>query len=83
VPAVKYNWRTRFRRARFTVLAEEYRGGTTVAGLVQQVKNAAQKYAPGKRVRCRVTPEGDVVVRVERRVRLTPPPGGPHARRAA
>jgi hypothetical protein len=81
MPAVKYNWRARFRRARFTVLAEEYRGVST-ASLIQQGKNAAQKYAPGKRVRFRVTAEGDVVVRVERRVRLTPP-GGTHARRAA
>lgn len=80
--AVKYNWRARFKRARFTVLAEEYRG-ISVAGIRQQLKNAAQKYAPGKRVRLRVTDEGDVVVTVERRVRLTPPKGGPDARRAA
>ena len=63
-----YRWRERFRRSAFTVLREEYAGrGVTPSGLVQQVKNAAQRLVPGRRVTCRVTEEGDVVVRVQRR----------------
>ena len=82
-PDDRYRWRERFRRTAFTVLAGEYAGRVAVDSVVQQVKNAAQRFAPGKRVRCRVTESGDVVVRVEPRVRLTPPKEARRARRAA
>ncbi len=62
-----YRWRERFRRSAFTVLRAEYADRVNVRGLVQQLKNAAQRLVPGRKVSVRVTDAGDVVVRVTRR----------------
>lgn len=73
-----YRWRERFRRSAFTVLREEYASRVDVRGIIQQARNAARKYAPGKETVCRVTSDGDVVIRVRPR-----PKGSRYASRAA
>ncbi len=83
MPADKYRWRERFTKTRFTVLAEEYAATSSANVMRWQIWNAAQRHAPGKRVRIKITEQGDLVVRVERRVRLTPVKGVPGAGRAA
>ena len=74
-----YRWRERFRRRAFTVLREEYAARVTFRCLVGQIRNAARRWAPGRRVECRLTEDGDVVVTILKREER----GAPSARAAA